>query len=191
MDDGDAAMVARVRGGDTDAYRTLVERYSANLFHLAYRMMGNEQDAEDVVQESFLRAFRQLKQFESRANFGTWIHRIAVNCSLDLLRKRQRQAGRTESLSAQPDDEIHALPSEGPSPERLLVNAETREQVNLALNQLTALERAAFVLRHFEEKSIAEISASLGVSGNAAKQSIFRAVAKLRVVLEPMVNSTP
>ena len=73
----------------------------------------------------------------------------------------------------------------------MLVNAETREQVNLALNQLTALERAAFVLRHFEEKSIAEISASLGVSGNAAKQSIFRAVAKLRVVLEPMVNSTP
>src|SRR5207249_6440026 len=90
MEDSDAVAVARARAGDQDAFGMLVERHSVRLFQLAYRMSGNEQDAEDVVQETFLRAYRQLDRFESRAGFGTWLHRIAANCSLDLLRKRKR-----------------------------------------------------------------------------------------------------
>jgi RNA polymerase sigma factor (sigma-70 family) len=86
----DVAVVSRARSGDADAFRQLVERHSKPMFRVAYRMTGNEHDADDVVQETFLRAYRQLRNVEHRANFGTWLHRIAVNCSLDLLRARGR-----------------------------------------------------------------------------------------------------
>ena len=88
METTDATFVARARTGDSDAFRVLVERHSRALFRLAFRMTGNQQDAEDVVQESFLRAYKQLGKFDERATFGTWLYRIAANCSLDLVRSR-------------------------------------------------------------------------------------------------------
>src|SRR6188768_2101966 len=110
-----AAVLDRARQGDSEAFQALVERHSRSVFRLAYRMTGNEQDAEDVVQESFLRAFRQLGRFESRANFGTWLYRIVANCSVDLMRTRQarQNQGRMDSL-----DEIEAdpAPSADPTP---------------------------------------------------------------------------
>ena len=93
----DAAAVAKARSGDTDAFRVLVERHSRSLFRLAFRMTGNQQDAEDVVQERFMRAYKQLGKFDERASFGTWLYRIAANCSLDLVRSRKR---RSEHLAA-------------------------------------------------------------------------------------------
>src|SRR6266545_3729448 len=84
-----AAVLARARQGDSEAFRVLIERHSRSVFRLAFRMTGNEQDAEDVVQEAFLRAYRQLGRFESRANFGTWLYRIVANCSVDLMRAKQ------------------------------------------------------------------------------------------------------
>ncbi|PYK98728.1 MAG: hypothetical protein DME19_11385 [Verrucomicrobia bacterium] len=94
MEESDAVAVAKAREGDQDAFRVLVERHSLRLFQLAYRMTGNEQDAEDMVQETFLRAYNRLDRFESRAGFGTWLHRIAANCSLDLLRRQKRRGDR-------------------------------------------------------------------------------------------------
>ena len=87
----DTAAVALAREGDSDAFRGLVERHSRAVYRLAHRMTGSPQDAEDVVQDTFLKAYRQLGRFESRANFGTWLHRIAVNCSIDLIRSRKHQ----------------------------------------------------------------------------------------------------
>src|ERR671933_892222 len=87
-----AAVLARARQGDSEAFRALVERHSRSVFRLAFRMTGNEQDAEDVVQESFLRAYKQLSKFDERASFGTWLYRIAMNCSLDLVRSRKRRS---------------------------------------------------------------------------------------------------
>ena len=84
----DAATVALARDGNSEAFRALVEHHSRAVYRLAHRMTGNPSDAEDVVQETFLRAYKQLGRFESRANFGTWLHRIAVNCSIDLIRSR-------------------------------------------------------------------------------------------------------
>src|SRR5271163_4555417 len=89
--------VERARAGDSDAFRLLVEQHSRSIFRLAFRMTGNEQDAEDVVQESFLRAYRQIERFDGRAAFGTWLHRIAANCSLDLLRARKIREDRRVS----------------------------------------------------------------------------------------------
>src|SRR5207244_11478118 len=94
-----AAVLARARQGDSEAFRALVERYSRTVVRLAFRMTGNEQDAEDVVQEAFLRAYRQLGRFESRANFGTWLYRIVANCSVDLMRSKQARHDQTRSES--------------------------------------------------------------------------------------------
>src|SRR5947208_7306244 len=110
-----AAVLARAQQGDGDAFRALVERHSRSVFRLAFRMTGNEQDAEDVVQESFLRAYRQLGRFESRANFGTWLYRIVANCSVDLMRSKQARhdQARGESL----DDELEMPEATVPGPE--------------------------------------------------------------------------
>src|SRR6478609_7799719 len=179
-----AAVLARARQGDSDAFRALVETHSRSAFRLAFRMTGNEQDAEDVVQESFLRAYRQLGRFESRANFGTWLYRIVANCAVDVMRARQSRhdQSRGESLEV-----VVALPaSEGHGPERLAQSAEIAKQVTDALRELSALERAAFTLRHHEGRSIQEISQLLGIGTSAAKHSVFRAVKKLRVALAPL-----
>jgi len=179
-----AAILASARQGDGDAFRLLVERHSRTVFRLAFRMTGNEQDAEDVVQESFFRAYRQLGRFESRANFGTWLYRIVANCSVDVMRARQSRhdQSRGESLEV-----VVALPaSEGHGPERLAQSAEIAKQVTDALRELSALERAAFTLRHHEGRSIQEISQLLGIGTSAAKHSVFRAVKKLRVALAPL-----
>src|SRR5215467_8105981 len=100
MEFTDAAFVARARSGDADAFRVLVDRHGRALFRLAYRMTGNEQDAEDVVQESFLRAYRQLAKFDERATFGTWLYRIAANCSLDIVRARKRRGANAAPATA-------------------------------------------------------------------------------------------
>src|SRR5436190_19753086 len=94
-----AAVLARARQGDGEAFRALVERHSRSVFRLAFRMTGNEQDAEDVVQESLLRAYRQLGRFESRANFGTWLYRIVANGSVDLVRSKPARHDQTRSES--------------------------------------------------------------------------------------------
>src|SRR2546429_5323973 len=92
MECSDETAVARARAGDRDAFQVLVERHSRPLFSLAFRMTGNEQDAEDVVQETLLRAYRKIEKFDERASFRTWLYRITVNCSLDLVRARKRRA---------------------------------------------------------------------------------------------------
>ena len=183
-----AAVLARARQGDSDAFRVLVERHSRNAFRLAHRLTGNEQDAEDVVQESFIRAYRQLGRFESRANFGTWLYRIVANCSVDLIRVRQsrRDQSRAESL----DEAADIASNAAPGPERLARSAEIERHVATALSQLSPLERAAFTLRHYEGRSIDEIGRMLGLGTSATKHSVFRAVRKLRVALESLRSET-
>ena len=90
----DAETVKRVLAGDADAFRLLVDRHGRNLHRLAFRMTGSADDAEDVVQEAFIRAFRQLASYDGRAAVGTWLHRITVNCAVDLLRSRRRRSRR-------------------------------------------------------------------------------------------------
>jgi RNA polymerase sigma-70 factor (ECF subfamily) len=185
----DAAYVARARSGDTDAFRVLVEHHSRSLFRLAFRMTGNEQDAEDVVQESFLRAFRQLGKFDERASFGTWLYRIAANCSLDLVRSKKRRSEQIAHIEPDMEDPIVSLPSTDPTPERVTLSSEVRERVAEAMKELSATERTAFVLRHFEGMCIEEVSRVLDCQPGAAKHSVFRAVQKLRRALEPVVSS--
>src|SRR6266404_1775320 len=115
MEDSDSVAVARVKSGDGEAYRVLVDRHSRSVFRLAYRMTGSEPDAEDVVQETFMRAYKQLHRWEARSSFSTWLYRIAANYSLDLVRSRKRHGEVAMNESPAGADEgteiVHALPS--------------------------------------------------------------------------------
>ena len=188
MEDSDSVAVARAKQGDGDAYRILVDRHSRSVFRLAYRMTGNEQDSEDVVQETFLRAYRRLNRFESRSSFSTWLYRIAVNCSLDFSRKRRLQEERHVAPNPEQPDPVLSLPSTDPSADRLVMSAEVRERVTATMSTLSEKERAAFVLRHYEGMSIEEVAGAMGLKANAAKNNIFRAVQKLRRALEPVAG---
>jgi RNA polymerase sigma-70 factor (ECF subfamily) len=186
MDGGEAADVARARAGDEAAFQGLVERHSRALFRLAYRMTGNEPDAEDVVQEALLKAFRQLDRFEGRSSFGSWLHRIAANCAYDALRRRERDRGRPPS-GFDAEETLATLPASDPSLDRLVHGTEVRHRVQVAMARLSSLERSAFVLRHFEQLSTREIGDVLGLETNAVKQCVFRAVRKLREALSLVV----
>jgi RNA polymerase sigma-70 factor (ECF subfamily) len=180
----DAAAVAKAKGGDQEAFRHLVDRHSRSIYRLAFRMTGRAEDAEDVVQETLVRAYRQLGRFEARANFGTWLYRIGFNCSIDYMRARPTRE------SAAPADTLERLPvAQGPDVDDLVFASEIGARVQEALQELSPQERAAFLMRHYHGCSIEEICQALDLKSNAAKHSIFRAVKKMRVALRPMLES--
>jgi RNA polymerase sigma-70 factor (ECF subfamily) len=191
--DSDAIAVERTLAGDRDAYRVLVERHSTNLFRLAYRMTGNRHDAEEVVQEAFLRGYQKLGQFASRSNFGTWVYRIAANYAIDRVRQQRREEARKEKPARDESDgreldPVNFVRDEKPLPERLTLNAELRRKMEQALDTLTPAERTAFVMRHWEGCAIEEIAGVLKSNSGATKNTVFRAVQKLRRALEPFVT---
>src|SRR2546425_1701325 len=122
MECSDETAVARAKAGDADAFRVLVERHSRPLFRLAFRMTGNEQDAEDVVQDTLLRAYRKIAMFDEQASFRTWLYRIAVNCSLDLVRLRKRRSEQSGLAHSELDDPMQSLPATGPTPDRVAMS---------------------------------------------------------------------
>jgi RNA polymerase sigma-70 factor (ECF subfamily) len=169
--------------GDLDVFLSLIERHRRYLYNLAFRITGNEQDAKDVVQDALLNAYLHLEGFENRADLRTWLNRILVNCAIDHLRGVRR---RPDMYEPQPiTDVAETVASSTPDPERLVSNADWRRQVAAVMKTMSPLERVTFVLRHFEGRSIAEISETVGIGTNAAKQHIFRAVRKIRLALEP------
>ena len=188
---GDAAAVERARNGDRDAFRVLVERHASAVFRLAYRMTLNETDAEDMVQETFLRAWSEMRRFDGRAAFGTWLHRICANRTVDFLRSRKRWQGPAMPDTDREYDPFRNLASAAPSPEREAQSAQTGAMLEPALAALSEVERAAFTMRHYEGLAIDDVAAALGVQPGAARHSIFRAVRKLRRALEPVGSGLP
>ena len=175
----------RAATGDESAFRTLVDRHARRVFHVAYRITGERGSAEDVVQETFLRAWDALPAFDGGARFGTWIHRIAVNAAIDSVRRtrvRREIAWEPEEGSRDP------APSPEPDPERVAASSDLREALHRALAELTESERVAFVLRHYEGCSTVEIGKRLGLRSSATRQTVFRAVRKLREALTPFVQ---
>src|SRR6202011_3494188 len=128
MDESDGAVVVRAQSGDGDAFRVLVERHSRSVFRLAFRMTGNEQDAEDVVQETFLRAYKQLGHYESRSSFSTWLYRIASNYSLDLIRMRKRHEDKRENDTEDGRSVLDTVAEPAPAQDRLLFGKEIQQR---------------------------------------------------------------
>ena len=189
----DAIAIERTLAGERDAYRILVERHSQNVYRLAYRMTGNAHDAEEIVQEAFLRAYQKLEKFEARANFGTWVYRIAANYAIDRMRQRKSEDARREPVVTLGDgaeqDPLSTVADAAPNPERLTASTQLAKHMELALAALTPAERTAIVMRHWDGCAIEEIAAALKSNTSAAKNTVFRAVQKLRRALEPFSDS--
>ena len=190
----DRAAVDEVLAGKHECFRVLVDRHGRKVFGLAYRMTGNEHDADEVVQETFLRCYKRLDSFEARSSFSTWLYRIASNCALDLLARRKQDKLHLAENDVREDAENpeersldYAAPQ--PGPERMLLSSELRDRIAGAMKRLTPVERTAFVLRHFEGCSISEIGSVLKVKDEAVKNTIFRAVKKMRGELEPFMTA--
>jgi RNA polymerase sigma-70 factor (ECF subfamily) len=179
MGKNDHAAVQAVLAGDKDAYGVLVKLHSASLFRVAFRITGNESDADDVVQDAFLRGYQKLASFQSRSSFGTWICRIAVRCALDRIARRKAEDSRVAEADDPELDEVQVADWTA-GPERLLLSGEIAVLREQALRSLSPMEQAAFVLRHQEDCSTGEIAAALEIAPGAARQAVFRAVHKMR-----------
>lgn len=180
MDKNDHATIRAVLSGDKDAYGALVAHHSRSIYRVAYRITGNDADAEEVVQDAFLRGYRKLEGFESRSNFGTWIYRIAVRCALDRISRHGGDKNERANARGEADSEAVQVPDRTPNPEQLLLSGEIEAFRESAMHSLTPLERTAFTLRHMEDCSMEEVAAALDIAPNAAKQAVYRAVHKLR-----------
>lgn len=174
-------LVTAARKGDRAAFGRLVESHAQQVFRVCFRITGAEAIAEDAVQETFIKAWRKLPGFDGRSAFSTWLHRIAVNAALEQLRREKRHL-------AEPEPEYDgqagaAWTDAAPTPDRVADSAAAGERIAAALDGLSALERAAFVMRHYQEQPLIEICEALGLKQSAAKQAIFRAVQKMRSAL--------
>jgi RNA polymerase sigma-70 factor (ECF subfamily) len=186
MQETDHSVVRAVLAGDKDAYGALVRAHSPTVFRVAFRIIGNEADAEEIVQETFLRGYQRLDSFQQRSAFGTWIYRIAVNCSLNRISQQSIEADYRSGDETDPESNTVQVATKDADPERALLSREITAVQEMAMQRLTATEKTAFVLRHLEDRSMNEIADVLGVAPNAAKQAVFRAIQKLRRELTPL-----
>jgi len=187
----DAVLVASAKTGDAVAFELLVQRHEGKIFSVAQRLTRNREDAEDVVQQSFQKAFMHLKKFQGDSLFSTWLTRIAINEALMLLRRKRGSRevpigeSTTEAESALPLD----LPDSGPNPEDSCLQREQERIVCAAVNELTPGMREAIELRELGELSTGETAQVMGLSVGAVKARVFHGRRKLRKTLKLYVES--
>lgn len=178
----DAELVERLKAGDQAAYAQLVEAHAGRVYRLALRMMGNEADAEDVLQETFLSAFRSIDRFESRSSLSTWLYRIASNAALMRLRRKEPEKVSVDEPVELDDGETipRQLFDFCCLPEEDLMREEARAEMARAIDELPATLRSVFVLRDIEGLSTEETAQALDLSISAVKSRLMRARLKLR-----------
>jgi RNA polymerase sigma-70 factor, ECF subfamily len=176
------ALVHAAKAGDISAFEQLVKRYDRNVFRIAQHITQNREDAEDVVQDAFLKAYENLEQFQENSKFYTWLVRIAVNESL--MKLRRRRTDKTVSLDQEIETEEDTMPREvadwSPNPEQLYKQGELKEILTKTINGLPASFRTVFVLRDVEGLSTEETAEALGLSVPAVKSRLLRARLQLR-----------
>jgi RNA polymerase sigma-70 factor (ECF subfamily) len=178
----EAELVAALKAGDQRAFAEMVERHSGTVYNLALRMMNDPQEAEEVLQETFLSAFRGLARFEGRSQLSTWLYRIAYNAALMRLRKRQLPTSSIDEPAT--NDEGDPMPRQlvdwGSVPDRILLNGELRHILESAVETLPETLRVVFVLRDIEGLSTADTAAALDLSETNVKVRLHRARLALR-----------
>ena len=176
----EAAVIQAVLDGDVNAYEALVKEYEKNVYNLALRMTGNSEDAADMAQEAFIKAYNSLTAFRGDSKFSVWLYRIVSNVCLDFLRSRSRK--QTVSLSTENDDGEDVeldIADETHSPEQLLDRSLTRDAVRRGLTALPPDHREILLLREIQGLSYEEIADVLGLEAGTVKSRIFRARKKL------------
>lgn len=184
----DEQLLVRSAAGERSALDELFRRYRQLAFRVAYRLLGNEADALDAVQDGFVKALVHLPRFQGRSSFKTWLLRVVSNAALDLGRQRgRRETISIDALRARRQDDCE--PRESPIPERDLELADLRRQLNKALEQLPAAQRQTFVLHAEAELSYREIADTLGISIGTVMSRLFYARQRLKAILEPWIKT--
>jgi len=180
----DKELIRRTQAGDTGAFDELMTRYNHAIYRLAYSMTRNHADAEDVSQETFIRAYRAIDRFDEKYRFYTWLHRIAVNLCINVFRRRKRAR-----LVPLPGTEIGSEWADVPDPRSGEDDASLRRDLDKALTRLPAEQRAVFVLRVKDEMSYSEISKLLGIPVGTVMSRLNRARQRLRHLLKDYLPS--
>lgn len=183
MRSADLELAGRIRSGDGAAFEELYQRHAARLYNLAYRMAGTPSDAEDLLQEIFLLAYRKLGSFRGESSLGTWLYRLAMNHCLDVLRSRQSRDDR----QTDPLDEARSAVPDAPA-----LGVVSRLDLERAIGQLPPACRAAFLLHDVEGFGHHEVGAILGISEGTSKSQVHKARMRIRAYLtQPRTTAAP
>jgi RNA polymerase sigma-70 factor (ECF subfamily) len=180
--DADVELIRRIKKGEVNAFGELVEKHQSLVINFCYRMLGNREDAEDIAQDAFLRAFAAIRSFQPRAKFSTWLLTIARNLTLNLLRNR-RKRGRSVSSTGRFEEErqtVTLIPTDDPGPGKVFLRKERAEWVHQALQELSDTHRGIILLRDFEGMTYEEIATTMGCRRGTVKSRLFRAREQLR-----------
>jgi len=187
----DAELIREAQRGNHAAFEELVRQYDSQVLRLAYHMTRSEQDAQDIYQEAFLKAYRNINNFRFECSFYTWIYRIVTNLCLDHLRKRQVRK-EDSTIVADSDGDTYDLLDQvadqrsGASPEKDLMRRELGGRIAKALEKLTPRERMVFEMKHYQGLKLRTIGEILNTTEETAKNTLFRGTQKLRAALKDM-----
>jgi len=185
----EATIIRRLKAGDRSACAECVRAYATDLYNLILRIVHDPDDAEDVLQETFLHALKAIGQFEERARLSTWLYRIAYNTALMRVRQRRHSTSSLDELLEQDDEGTSlALPGEEKAPEEVILSGELRMVLEKAIGELPQTLRVVFVLRDINQLSTAETAQVLGLSEEAVKSRLLRARQALRQRLAPYLE---
>jgi RNA polymerase sigma-70 factor (ECF subfamily) len=186
-------LVKRCQAGQAEAFDELVTRYRTRVFAMIYNMVHNEQDAWDLAQESFIKAWKSIGRFRGRSSFYTWVYRIVMNVTIDWLRKRQVKGAGTEfddSIQLREiDPASKTVPKADPPPHAQMERDEVRERINKAISQLSPEHRAVILMKEIEEMQYHEIAETLGCSIGTVMSRLFYARKKLQNLLRDVYEN--
>jgi len=182
VSDLEKLLIKKSKDGDIEAFETLISNYDKKAYNIAYRMMGNEEDAKDMAQEAMLRVYRSIKEFKEQSSFSTWLYRIVTNVCLDELRKKKKQNSVSLDSTIETDDGEMRLEvcSDRETPENAYERLEQRELIAEAIKQLSEEYRSVIILRDVQGFSYEEIAYMLNCSLGTIKSRINRARNTLR-----------
>lgn len=183
--DGDGALVERAKGGDETAFASLVHRHNERAFAVAYRMVRQREDALDIAQEAFVRAYQSLAGFKGEARFSTWLHRIVVNLALDHLRRQAHHEANEYRDAWALEEAARQVVAPSPDPQQAAEAAQMRRLIQKGLEGLPAEQRAALVLREIEGLSYKEIARAMRCSIGTVMSRLHYARRKMQAVLRP------
>jgi len=186
-------LVKRCQAGDTEAFDQLVTRYRTRVFGMIYNMVHNEQDAWDLAQDSFLKAWKSIARFRGQSSFYTWMYRIVTNVTIDWLRKKQVKGSGAEFDDAiqlkDIDPAARTLPKADPLPHQRMERAEIRARIDDAIKQLSPEHRAVILMKETEDMQYHEIAEALGCSIGTVMSRLFYARKKLQNLLRDLYEN--
>jgi RNA polymerase sigma-70 factor (ECF subfamily) len=186
---GDGELMRKVKEGDMNAFDVLVRRWEHQLFNVIYKIIGDFQTAEDVRQEVLLRVYKAARRYRPQSQFKTWLYRIAINCSINELRKRERRRTLPLAMSYEHNDGREQplesiLPDPNPQPDEIVQQDEIAEHIQDALRRLPDERRIVIVLRHYEGLKFSEIASMLDCPLGTVKSRMRHGLEQLRVMLK-------